>query len=113
MKRILSLFFILMSTLSFAQRTNTRGYVTIELTPDHADWTYKTGENVQIQVTPKLHYMPMSNAQVHYTWGPEIRPAEEEKDLSVGKSGSISLKLRGSKVPGFKKLTVTTEYDGT
>ena len=113
MKRILSLFFILMSTLSFAQRTNTRGYVTIELTPDHADWTYQTGENVQIQVTPKLHYVPMQNALVHYTWGPEIRPAEEEKDLSVGKNGSVSLKLRGSKVPGFKKLTVTTEYDGT
>ena len=97
MKRILTLFMIFASAFALAQRTNTRGYVTIELTPDHADWTYSTGENVQIQVTPKLHYMPMPNAQVHYSWGPEIRPAEEEKDLSVGKSGSVSLKLRGSK----------------
>ena len=113
MKQTLSICLLLLSVLAFGQRTNTRGYVTIELVPDHSDWTYQTGENVVIEVTPKLHYSALPDATIHYSWGPEIRPAEEEKDLQLGKKGSVTLHLKGSKVPGFKKLTVKTEYDGT
>lgn len=112
MKHTFSLLLLLVSCICFAQRTNTRDYVSLELIPDHADWIYKTGETVVIQVTPKLHYSAMANTSLHYTWGPEIRPVEEEKDANSGRSGSISLRLKGSKVPGFKKLTVSTEYEG-
>lgn len=111
-KTLTTIFVLLMSLCALAQRTNTRDYVSLELIPDHADWVYQTGEKVVIKVTPKLHYSAMPDAVLHYSWGPEIRPAEEEKDITSGKKGTIELKLKGSSVPGFKKLTVSTEYDG-
>jgi len=109
------LYFLLVSLLSlplFAQRTNTRDYVSISFEPDHADWTYRCGDKVKINMSVRRHYCAVPNQDVTYYWGPDQRPADEEKTISTGKTGVISLTLKGSKTPGFRTLKVKTTLDG-
>lgn len=113
MKKILSLALVtLFVGTIFAQRTNVKDYISIRFTPSHADWTYSVGEEVVVEVAPICHYMPMPQMELVYSWGPELRPAEQNKTISSGDKGSIVLHLPGMKEPGFKTLTVSVQYEG-
>lgn len=111
-KKMLSLLMLCMLTLGlFAQKQNVRDYVSVRFTPSHADWVYRCGEKVEIDVAAIRHYMPIANADLRYTWGPEMRPVDLDKTVNAGKTGIVSLKLDGSKEPGFKTLTVYVTVD--
>lgn len=113
MKKILSLFLLCLMTIGiWGQKTNQRDYVSVRFAPSHADWVYAVGEQVEMDVTPVRHYMPIQNLKMTYSWGPELRPVEVEKTISSGKEGTAHLSLSGMKEPGFKTLTVSVEVDG-
>ncbi|MGM9809610.1 MAG: acetylxylan esterase [Paludibacteraceae bacterium] len=113
MRKIFSLLLCLGLSLGLAaQKTNLRDYVSIRFIPNHADWVYAVGEDVEIEVAAIRHYVPIPAAEVHYEWGMEQREPEKADILHTGKQGMHRLHLSGATQPGFKTLTASVEVDG-
>lgn len=113
MRKTFSLFLCLVLSLGLAaQKTNLRDYVSIRFIPNHADWVYTVGEEVEIEVAAVRHYVPIPDAEVHYTWGMEQRDAEKVGTMRTGKQGVQRLRLAGAKQSGFKTLSASVEVDG-
>ena len=113
MRKTFSLFLCLVLSLGLAaQKTNLRDYVSIRFIPNHADWVYTVGEEVEIEVAAVRHYVPIPDAEVHYTWGMEQRDAEKVGTMHTGKQGVQRLRLAGAKQSGFKTLSASVEVDG-
>ena len=74
MRKTFSLLLCLGLSLGLAaQKTNLRDYVSIRFIPNHADWVYAVGEEVEIEVAAIRHYVPIPAAEEHYEWGSEQR----------------------------------------
>lgn len=85
--------------------------IRISLAPDHADWTYKTGEQVKFNVRITKNNVPLPNVQIRYEVGPEAMPAGK-KDSLLLKDGCLVIKGGTMKEPGFLRCTVIAEVDG-
>ena len=110
-----SFFLLLCFMLSLglaAQKTNLRDYVSIRFIPNHADWVYAVGEEVEIEVAAVRHYVPIPDVEVRYEWGMEQQEAEKNGTLRMGKSGIQRVRLAGATQPGFKTLTASVEVEG-
>lgn len=83
--------------------------ITVSVTPDHKDWTYKTGETIAFTVDVRKSGTLLDNAEITYEMGPEMYP-ETKKDMTL-KSGSTVIKGKMQK-PGFYKLKVTAHVAG-
>lgn len=116
MKNILPAFLLLLVSLicvpTEGQVRNTRDYVTIRLVPNHADWHYRRGETVEITLSVERANTVLTDMEVRCEWGMELREAEKKWALNTGKDGIETLRLTGSKEPGFKTLKATVEYEG-
>ena len=78
MKKYLSLSLCLVLSISlFAQKANLRDYVSIRFIPNHADWVYAVGEEVEVEIAAICHYTPIPNAELGYEWGMEQHEAEK------------------------------------
>lgn len=95
-----------------AQYRNTGNYVTIRLTPDRADWTYRCKSDVRLELQVIRHNVAIPNVTVGYTWGYEQRPALTKDSLRIDKTGKTTLTLRGADVPGFMTFTANVRIDG-
>ena len=85
--------------------------VKVAIAPDHADWVYKTGENVKFKVTVTKYSEPLLNVKISYEIGPEMM-TPTKKDVSVLKEGAIEIQGGSLKDPGFLRCKVIAEYDG-
>ena len=95
-----------------AQYRNTGNYVTIRLTPDRADWTYRCKSDVRLELQVIRHNVAIPNVTVGYTWGYEQRPALTKDSLHIDKTGKTTLTLHGADVPGFMTFTANVRIDG-
>lgn len=84
--------------------------INVMISPDHADWLYKSGEQVIFNVQVLRSNEPVKDVTVDYEIGPECFPENIKKDV-VLKDGKISLKS-SMKVPGFLRCKVTAKYEG-
>ncbi|MBO7545468.1 MAG: acetylxylan esterase [Paludibacteraceae bacterium] len=117
MRKTLFLLFVLGCLLfvpcsASAQYRNTGNYVTIRLTPDRADWTYRCKSDVRLELQVIRHNVAIPNVTVGYTWGYEQRPALTKDSLRIDKTGKTTLTLRGADVPGFMTFTANVRIDG-
>ena len=117
MRKTLFLLFVLGCLLfvpcsASAQYRNTGNYVTIRLTPDRADWTYRCKSDVRLELQVIRHNVAIPNVTVDYTWGYEQRPALTKDSLRIDKTGKTTLTLRGADVPGFMTFTANVRIDG-
>lgn len=117
MRKTLFLLFVLGCLLfvpcsASAQYRNTGNYVTIRLTPDCADWTYRCKSDVRLELQVIRHNVAISNVTVGYTWGYEQRPALTKDSLLIDKTGKTTLTLHGADVPGFMTFTANVRIDG-
>lgn len=108
---ILGLIFLTPCSI-MAQGTIQRDYVTITFTPDHQDWTYDLGKTVEMQVSVRQFNYDLRDIPVTYTWAMERTDTDVKNTVNTGKSGVASIKLKGSKVPGFMTLTATCTVNG-
>ena len=84
--------------------------ITVMVTPDHQDWTYRVGETCRFTVSVLRSGTLIDNALVDYEAGPEMYP-EVKKTGVVLKDGTM--KHQGTmKVPGFYRLSVTAHVNG-
>lgn len=85
--------------------------VKIIVAPDHADWVYKTGENVHFTVTVLQYGNPIPNVTIRYEIGPE-RMVPVIKDSSVLENGKKLIDGGTMKVAGFLRCIVTATVNG-
>lgn len=102
--------FMLVGSVSAQFSPSQRKYVDIVLTPDHADWTYKTGEKAVVRVQVLHHWIPLET-EVEYAVGPEMLPATEKGTVTT-RGGTAEIPLGTSKEPGFRVCNVRVKYDG-
>ena len=117
MRKTLFLLFVLGCLLfvpcsASAQYRNTGNYVTIRLTPDRADWTYRCKSDVRLELQVIRHNVAIPDVTVGYTWGYEQRPALTKDSLRIDKTGKTTLTLHGADVPGFMTFTANVRIDG-
>ncbi len=44
---------------------------TVKVAPDHADWSYRTGEEARFTLSVTRDKVPLKNATLSYEYGPE------------------------------------------
>lgn len=105
------LFYIPLVTVVFAQKTSGKDYVSIEIVPDHEDWTYRIGEHVSYTLRVVRSKVAVKNVCIHYEIGPEkMEPVltggvNMEKDEIIVDGGTML-------VPGFMTCQCSVEVDG-
>ncbi len=85
--------------------------IKVVVSPDHADWIYKTGDPVRFTISVLKHGNPVSGASVNYKIGPEMMPATQNETVSVA-NGSVSVAGGTMKTPGFIRCIATVQLDG-
>ncbi len=92
---------------SFAQIRGNE--ITVTVTPDHKDWTYKTGEKATFTVCVLKSGTLLDNADIYYELGPEMYPTEKKSMTLKDGTAKISGKMQK---PGFMRLNVTAKVNG-
>ncbi|MBC7399938.1 MAG: acetylxylan esterase [Mucilaginibacter sp.] len=85
--------------------------VKIIVSPNHADWTYKTGDEAKFDVTILKSNYPLSNVKIYYEIGLE-RMLPEKKDSVLLTAGKTVLAGGTLRKPGFLRCIVTAKVDG-
>jgi cephalosporin-C deacetylase-like acetyl esterase len=84
--------------------------VSVIVSPDHADWTYRAGEEATFTVQVYRFGNLLRNVTIDYELGQEFFPSTEAKDI-VLKDGKTTLK--GTlKEPGLLRCRVVAKVDG-
>lgn len=105
---VASLFCFLMVT-GAAQTPRT--YYTVLVAPDHADWTYNTGEKVNFTITVLKDGNPLKNVNVDVQIGPEKMDASFSKKMTLA-DGKVSVDGGTMKTSGFLRCIATATIDG-
>ncbi len=85
--------------------------IKVAVAPDHADWTYKTGENVKFQVSVTQNSEPLKNVFVRYEVGLEML-APIKRDSAALKDGKLVIDGGTMKTAGFLRCMVSAMVDG-
>lgn len=108
---ILLLFFAALSNLCFAQKTNIKDYVRIEIAPNNDDWTYRVGENASFQLRVVRNNVSLKNVELSYELGPEkMSPTKTGKSMMEG--GLLKVNAGTMKTPGFMTCKASVTVDG-
>ena len=88
-----------------------RELVKVIVSPDHADWTYETGEQAEFSITVLRNNFPMEGIEISYVIQPELVEAWDEGTLILKDKG-VKIKAKKFKEPGFLRCTATVNVDG-
>jgi cephalosporin-C deacetylase len=86
-------------------------WVEVIVTPSHADWTYKLGEEAEFIVTVLRRNVPLENSVIKFSVGPEKMEPTIESEVIL-ENGAIKIKAGTMDVPGFLRCFVSTEHEG-
>lgn len=101
MKKQVLLVWLLTFSMSFwGQQIINKDYVSIRFVPDKVDWTYKMGENPQLQVSVERGQKLISDVELNYSVGKEMMEPMYTKRLTL-KEGTCLLTLPTLKETGF------------
>ena len=114
MKKSFVLFLSLLAVLPLCAQIRGNN-ITVTVTPDHKDWTYKVGEKATFKVCVLRSGTLVDNAVVDYEAGPEMYPDVKKNNVTL-KDGTMTW-TGTMKQPGFYRLQVTAhvgdkEYKG-
>lgn len=86
--------------------------VKVEVVCDRADWLYAPGEPVTFTVkVVTAENAPLAGAEISYTVGPEMMPAESRK-ITAAADGTAVIAGGTLAVPGFVRCAATVTRDG-
>ena len=109
MKNVLLLFLTLIAALPVSAQIRGNS-ITVTVTPDHKDWTYKVGEKATFKVSVLRSGTLIDNAVVDYEAGPEMYPDVKKTNVTL-KDGTMTW-TGTMKQPGFYRLQVTAHVGG-
>ena len=85
--------------------------VSVVVTPDHADWTYRLGEAAAFRIDVLRDGHQVVGATVKYALGPEMLPPVTHATATVGAT-PLTIKAGTMHAPGFLRLVATAEIEG-
>jgi len=85
--------------------------VQVIVSPDHADWTYKTGDRAEFTISVLKNNVKLDNIEVKYVIQPELVEKWEEGTVTL-KKGEATIKADKFKDAGFLRCTASVEVDG-
>ncbi len=85
--------------------------VKVIVAPDHADWTYKTGEKVKFMVSVLQFGNPVKNVKIRYETGPEKMEAFKKDSLTLPE-GKQTIEGGTLQKPGFLRCVVFATVQG-
>ncbi len=103
--------FIFLTTLVGWAQSRPPHPVQVLVSPDKADWNYQVGEEATFRVTVLKHQVPLENAAVTVTIGPEKMPAVYSGTVTL-KEGTGTAGSGKLKEPGFLRCEATVKVDG-
>ena len=109
MKNVLLFFLTLIAALPVSAQIRGNS-ITVTVTPDHKDWTYKVGEKATFKVCVLRSGTLIDNAVVDYEAGPEMYPDVKKTNVTL-KDGTMTW-TGTMKQPGFYRLQVTAHVGG-
>lgn len=110
MKKII-LTFYLFSLVSLATAQPLQSLVHVIVEPDHADWTYRVGEEARFNIYVIKDNRRLNDITVTCEYGPEMFMPRKKFPLHIKKS-EAKLKVPGMQVPGFQTVKASVEIDG-
>ena len=111
---MLTLTFLVSSILSAAAQPQNYPYRSDYLwvtVPDHADWTYKTGEQATVEVQFYKYGIPRDGI-VEYGIGSDLI-ADDTQGKAELKNGRCTIKMGTARKPCFRDLRLRLHLDGT
>ena len=93
----------------FAQPSQT--LYTVTVSPNHADWEYKVGEEAEFTIRVTKDKVPLDNITISYEYGPESFPAIKTGTAEI-KNSEVKIKMPGMKVPGFQTFRASIQIGG-
>ncbi len=108
----IAIFFLLFTVTANEVIAQTqKNNVSINVTLNHADWKYNTGEKAIFSIAVLRDGQPVTNASMHYEIGQERMPPAISADVPPAK---IKLIVDGGTLlqPGFLRCTVTAMING-
>lgn len=85
--------------------------IKINVSPDHSDWTYQTGQPVVFEVSITNSDDLSSSYSVYYEIGPEKMPPIKTGTLSTSEQ-NFMIEGGTMKIPGFLRCSVTITFQG-
>ncbi len=107
----LPLFLILLFTCQNLIAQPSHQWIEVVVSPSHADWQYKIGEEAEFTVTVLRRNVPAENVTISYTIGPEKMPHNISNEVFL-KTGAIKLNGGTMDAPGFLRCMVHVTYEG-
>lgn len=104
---------VLIALFLFAQlfAQPARELVNVIVAPDHANWTYETGDRAEFSIRVLRNNVPLDGIKVSYVIQPELVEPWDQGTL-VLKDGIAKVKAKKFDKPGFLRCTATVEVDG-
>jgi cephalosporin-C deacetylase len=87
------------------------GTVFVRVSLDHTDWLYKPGETVRFKISVIQDGQFVPNANVTYSFGPEMMQPKMEKTVAIPVEG-LTVDAGTMTEPGFLRCIATTEMFG-
>ena len=110
-KRFNFLSLLILCSSFFLNAQPARRLVKVIVTPNHADWTYKTGDKAEFEIQVLRNNVPLDGIEVKYKIQPELVDVWDEGKVTL-KKGSATVKADKFKEPGFLRCTASVEVDG-
>lgn len=85
--------------------------VQVLITPDHADWLYKPGEQVKLTISVLKNSVLLPSAEVRYELSEDMMEPHKTGTLTL-KDGTANLKAGTLKQPGFLRCQAYIKYNG-
>ena len=104
-------FLVLCSSIAEVNAQPSKQPVTILVTPNRADWTYHTGEQVNFIISVFRNDYPLKNIQMVYTICPEKMDTIKSEEIIL-KEGTAVVKGGTMKSPGFLICFAKITYEG-
>jgi cephalosporin-C deacetylase len=107
--KLLALSFLLGSYVSLYSQPAEK-IIKVIVSPDHADWQYKTGERPQFTITILQNNVPLPNVRVSYTLGPEKMPVQDSA-TELFTTGRKTIQAPTMKAPGFLRCVAKVNIE--
>lgn len=80
--------------------------------PDHSDWLYETGEPATVDLSLYQYGMPAAGQTVSFAIGPDMLAPDTIGTIVLDADGRAVINMGTMTEPGFRDLSLTTEFDG-
>ncbi|CAN5354257.1 acetylxylan esterase [soil metagenome] len=95
---------------ALAQGPPTEKFVKVQVTPDHNDWTYKTGEKVNFAITVLQNNAPVNDVKIRYEISQDMMDPLKKDTLTL-RNGTTKITSASLKDPGFLRCRVWVEVN--